>query len=338
MRALITGASGAFGGNFAKYLLDQGHEVISIQHDNNPVSTAKLLGIQDKISWATGSILDETFCKRVVASYGVNSIFHFAALPIVQMATRSTIPVFQANLMGTLNLLEAVKENAWAGKEVRFIYIATDKVYGDAGNKPYTEDTPLNALAPYDCSKACADMAVRMYAEAGFITSALVVRPCNIIAAGDLNLGRILPRMIIPCLRGEEPVLYKTKYLREFIDVEDASKAILKLDTCLTKNKKVFHGQAFNIGSGEQRSFDQIVETVLQYFPKTQIKWVEPPPLSRVEIPFQKLSTDKVHKMTKWKAEISFEVAVHNLIVWWQQVWDKLPEGLKGRKVSGWHE
>ena len=337
MRYLVTGAEGVFGAHCAKQLLDQGNEVISIRHDTKPVSTASLLNIEDKITWAEGSLLNETFVKRVVAVYGVHSIIHFAALPLVQTATRSITPVFQTNLMGTIHLLEAIKENAWAGKAIRFIYISTDKVYGDAGERAYTEDLPLNALAPYECSKAAADLAVQMYAKSGYIPSAAIIRPCNIIAAGDLNFGRVLPRMIVPCVRGDGPVLYKTDYLREFIAVEDAVKAILRLDRCLEINNGVFHGQAFNVGSGEQRSLVQVVETVLQYFPKINPRWIEAPPISRLEIPFQMLSTEKLRNMTGWETETSFEVAVHNLIFWWKENWNRLPEGLKEHKVQDWH-
>ena len=117
-----------------------------------------MIGIRDRITWVRGSILDATLCKRVIADYGVETIFHLAALPLVQVATRTAVPIFETNFMGTVNLLEAVKENNWAGKIVRFIYISTDKVYGSAGERAYTEDMPLNGLAIYDSSKAAADL------------------------------------------------------------------------------------------------------------------------------------------------------------------------------------
>lgn len=337
MLALVSGASGSFGAHLAKLLLAQGHEVISIRHDDAPVDTAKLLGISDRITWAKGSILDERFCRRVVADYGIDTIFHLAALPLTQVATRTIAPIFQTNLMGTVHLLEAVKENAWAGKNIRFVYISTDKSYGSVGNKPYTEDMPLNGLAPYDCSKACADLATQTYAASGFAPSVVIVRPCNIIAPGDLNLGRILPRMIFPCLRGENPTLYKTEYLREFIAVEDAVKAIYLLDDALRRDHSSFHGQAFNIGSGNQRSLEQVVNVVLAHFPSLQTNWIEAPPVARVEIPFQLLSTKKIQYALGWRAEISFETAVENLIHWWKANWEKLPDGLKGRQIKTWH-
>lgn len=334
MRLLVTGASGAFGASMAELLLDEGHEVISIEHDSHPIDTATLLNIRKKITWAKGSILDERFCKRVVADYGIEGIFHFAALPIVQVGTRTAMPVFQTNIMGTINLLEAVRENTLSGKDIVFIQVATDKVYGDAGSKSYTEDMPLNALAVYDSSKACSDLIARTYATSGFVKKLAVVRPCNIIARGDLNLGRVLPRLIIPCLRGEDPVLYKTDYRREFIDAEDACLAIYKIFENIDCAN--VHGEAFNIGSGEQKNMNEVVIEVLKLFPSRSIRYIEKPKESRIEIPFQKLSTDKIESIIGWRPQYTFSESVKDLIFWWQYNWNRLPDYVKNFKVAGW--
>mgnify|MGYP001618131761 FL=1 len=172
---LITGCSGAFGGNYAKRMLDEGHEVISIRHDEAPVDTASLLGIRDKITWVRGSILDANLCKRIVADYGINEIVHFAALPIVSAATRTAVPIFECNILGTIHLLEAVKDNYFAGKNIKFVMVSTDKSYGDAGKRPYTENMPLCGLGVYDASKSCADLIARSYHSCGYAPYLVVV-------------------------------------------------------------------------------------------------------------------------------------------------------------------
>lgn len=337
MRALVTGASGAVGAHIAKALLDNGHEVISIRHDEAPFDTASLLGIREKIIWTRGTITNEQFVKRLIADHAPDTIFHFAALPLVQVATRTTTPIFQANILGTVHILEAIKENAWAGKDIRLIAASTDKAYGDAGAKPYTEDMPLNGLAIYDASKACADLVVRTYAKAGLIPAAVVVRPCNIVAPGDLNLGRVLPRAILPCLRGESPTLYRTTYQREFIAVEDAVQAFLMLDDRLRLAPAEVHTEAFNVGSGEQRSLDQAIDTVLSYFPGIKPLWTTPPAISRVEIPFQLLDASKIQTLLGWRAKLNFEATVRRLILWWQERWEALPRALREKRITGWH-
>lgn len=334
---LVTGANGAFGAHCAKRLLNDGFDVVSIEHDQHPYDTASLIGIRDKIVWVRGSILDERLCKRLIADYCVDAIYHFAALPLVQVATRTTVPVFQTNFMGTVHLLEAVKENHWAGKPIRFIHVSTDKVYGSAGPKPYTEDMPLNGLAIYDSSKAAADLVVRTYAACGFAPQVVVARSCNVLCQGDLNLGRVLPRTIIPAMRGDSPVLYRTEYLREFMFVEDAVDALITLDNGLRDEHDRIHGQAFNIGSGEQRTLDQTVTEILKHFPTVSPTWTIPPAISRVEIPFQKLDTTKIKSALNWKAATNFETTVKILVDWWRNNWEYLPTAIRTWQAQGWH-
>lgn len=335
---LVTGASGAIGSWLAKALLDKGHEVVSILHDNRPFTPSKIIGVHDKISWAHGDLLDESFVKRVVADYAVESIFHLAALPLVQVGTRTTVPIFQTNIMGTVNLLEAVKENHWAGKNIRFIMMASDKVYGNAGEISYTENMPLNGLSIYDCSKACADMISRTYATCNFASLVSIARPCNTIIPGDLlNLGRILPRLIIPAIRGDSPGVYRTEYLREFIWVGDVVDALIALDEGLRTDPERFHGEAFNVGSGQQATLDEIVTLVMEHFPGIGVDWADPPAISRVEIPFQMLDTTKLKSYTTWKPRYTLINSVRMLIDWTVDHWDSLPEPIKNYKTQGWH-
>ena len=338
MRALVTGASGAFGAHMAARLLADGHEVMSIRHDEHPCDTASLLGIRDRVAWARGSILDESFCKRLIADFVPDAVYHFAALPLVQTGTRTATPIFTTNVLGTIHLLEAIKENAWAGRMIRFLAVATDKVYGDAGREPYRETMPLGGLAVYDVSKACADMIARTYAACGFVPSLAVVRPCNILAPGDLNLGRVLPRLVLPCLRGERPTLYRNDgYRREFIAVEDAIDGILALDRLLVEKPADAHGQAFNVGSGEQRSLAEVVAAVLAHFPGIDPVWIDPPKVARVEIPYQALDSAKIRLATGWAASCRFEETVSRLVAWWREHWTHLPEGLRSYRVRDWH-
>ena len=333
---LVTGASGAFGAHAAKMLLALGHRVVSFEHDSHPFDTASLLGIKEHITWVRGSLLDETLCKRVVADYSPDSIWNFAALPIVQAATRTTVPIFDTNVMGTVHLLEAVKENNWAGKKIRFIQVSTDKVYGDAGEVPYTEDMPLNGLSVYDASKACADIIARTYAHVGYAPALATVRPCNTISPGDMNLGRVLTRILVPCMRGESPTLYRTPYKREYMWVEDSVGWMYLLDRALAEGRA--HGEAYNIGSGEQRTLEGAVEEVLEHFPGITPKWIEPPPISRLEIPYQKLDTTKFKSLVGLGSPPrAFSGSVKGLVAWWRANWDRLPASVKTLKIEGWH-
>lgn len=319
MTVLVTGASGFIGAHLAKHLLERNHEVISIKHDVKPMTTAKLLDIEDKISWAQGDILDETFLKRIVADYEVEQIYHLAALPLVRVGTRTTIPIFQTNIMGTCNILEAAKEQHLSGYEISTLHMSTDKVYGDSGEIPYTENMPLKALNSYEASKACADIISRCYNKS-FGLRTVIARSCNIFGEADLN-SRLIPNSIKSCLQGRSPIIFKgITYVREFIYIKDACEALITLMDNINKTS----GQAYNIGSGYHFNQEQAINEILKHFPKLKGVYRTPPPYTRVEIPFQRLDTSKIQRELGFKAKVSFQEGLERTMAWYRENMEKL--------------
>lgn len=309
---LITGATGFVGGHLAKYFLSLGNEVISIRHDIKPIDTAKLLGIDDKMIWAHGDILNARFVERVVADYEVDTIIHAAALPIVKIAaTRTQAPIFETNIMGTCNVLEAAKQQHLAGHEIKFLFVSTDKVYGDAGPVPYHEDLPLNGLGPYEASKAAGDLITRGYHHT-FGLKTCVARTCNIIGPADLN-SRLIPNTVKRCLQGKRPIIYRGMiYVREFIDIKDVCEAY-KL---LLENIDKAAGRAYNVGSGYHMNQEQMIMKILKYFPGLEPEYQAPPDYSMIEIPYQRLDTSKIYREFGWKAKVSLDESLKEIVDW----------------------
>ncbi len=269
--------------------------------------------MQDKITWCDGDIRDEQLIKRILGDYSIDYIYHFAALPIVEMGMRSCRPMFEVNFMGTLSILEALRETTISKKDVGLMYVATDKVYGPVEyGRAYREDDALNANAPYELSKACADMTVRMYHNMDYVKNVIVVRPSNEYGPADLN-PRIIPNTIRRCLRGEGPVIYDgMTYSREFTFVEDTIDALILL------TEKGVSGQAYNIGSGEQKDQKGVVREILKWFPEALPDLQPAKPYSRKEIPYQVLDSSKISKLG-WKPKTSFEDGIRQTVYWWQE-------------------
>ena len=319
MATLVTGASGFIGAHLAKHLLDSNHEVISIHHDSKPITTASLLGIEDKITWAQGDILDEIFLKRIIADYEVEQIYHLAALPLVRVGTRTTIPIFQTNIMGTCNILEAAKEQHLAGYGISTLYLSTDKVYGDSGGIPYTEDMPLKALNSYEASKACADIICRCYNKS-FGLKIVIARSCNIFGEADLN-SRLIPNSVKNCLQGRSPIIFDgITYLREFIYIKDACDALM----ALMDNMKRTSGEVYNIGSGYHFNQEQVINEILVHFPKLKGVYRTPPPYTRIEIPFQRLDASKIQRELGFKPTVSFKEGLRRTMAWYRENMEKL--------------
>ena len=253
--------------------------------------------------------------KSVIADYEIELVYHLAALPIVQVGLRTTVPMFETNLIGTLNVLEALKEEyLMGGYDIPLVHMSTDKVYGltDWGRK-YREEDPLNAEIPYEASKACADIAVRTYKSSGYIKRASVVRPSNIYGPGDMN-NRIIPNTIRFCLQGEPPKLWRDyTYVREYTFVDDW------VDAMQAVAKFTFEtgGDIFNIGSAVSKTQSDVIGEICKYFDIQPIT-VEPPDYTKKEIPYQALDHSKINRMLGWSAKTPFEDGITETVVWWK--------------------
>ncbi len=279
MKVLVTGATGALGSNLAKRLLAEGHSVFSIRHDESPIDPAKVLGIDEKITWSRGDIVDETLVKRVISDYDIDLVYHLAALPLVRVGTRTVRPLYDVNLMGTLSILEALKEQTASGFDVGMVMMSTDKVYGETTyGRQYLETDSLDAMAPYETSKACADMTCRMFQRMGYMG---------------------------------------ITYVREFTFVDDFVDAMIRVGKfTLQQNGEI--AEVFNIGSGETYTQEAVINLVLRSFPGLRSAVEEPPPHTRIEIPYQALNHSKISKQLGWQAKTGFPAGLSKTIEWWK--------------------
>ena len=324
MRVFVTVATGPYGAHFAKLCLDKGHDVFSISHSRRPHDSASLLGITDKITWAQGDILDSDFLALCLAEWDIQAVAHFAAKPLVRVGTLVAAPIFQVNTMGTVALLDATKQVA-AKRKVLFLYVGTDKEYGNAGDVPYTEDMPLLGSSIYEASKVAADVACRSYQAHGLVPHLVTSRSCNVIAAADMN-WRLVPNTIRQFLCDVPAKIYtKGQYVREYMSVLDAVEA----QYLLMLRADEYAGQSFNIGSGEQRTQEQVIEYIRDiHFPGGQITRIDPPAHHFVEISYQRLDTTKIRRALGWEPKRTVEQAIADVVGWWHEHKDLAPWSL----------
>jgi CDP-glucose 4,6-dehydratase len=222
------------------------------------------------------------------------------------------VPTFEANVRGTWNLLEACR----SARVERIVVASSDKAYGDQEALPYTEEQPLDAVFPYDASKACADIVARSYARTYGLPVA-VSRMANVYGGGDHNLSRIVPGTIRSVLLGEDPVIRSDGTpLRDYLYVEDAVEAYVTLADSLPSTA----GEAFNFGAGFPISALDLVRLILRL---SDASGLEPRILSPTklhgEIDRQYLDSAKAERMLGWRARTGLEEGLARTIAWYRE-------------------
>ena len=163
---------------------------------------------------------------------------------------------FDTNVRGTWTLLEACREH---GVE-RVVFASSDKAYGAHEVLPYEEDFALRPTAPYEASKAAADLIARSYWPSYGLPVA-VTRFANIYGGGDLNFSRLVPEAVCAAIEGRAPVLRSDgSPVRDLLHVEDAAAAYLAIADRLDRD--AVRGQAFNAGGERPYSVLEIVAAI----------------------------------------------------------------------------
>jgi len=307
----ITGADGFIGSWIAKELVDQGANVFVIMRDIKKRCSLDLLSIKDKVEIIHGDIVDYQLLLRILNEKEIDTVFHLAAQAIVGIANTSPLSTFKSNIEGTWNLLDACRVY---GKARAIIVASSDKAYGKQKVLPYTEDTPLLGLYPYDASKACADILARSYAKTYALPIA-VTRNANTYGGADMNFSRIIPDAIISLLKGKEFVIRSDgKFQRDYMYIKDAVSAYLTLAEHFSE-KTI--GEAFNFGTGKPVSVLELYDTIAKLI-NTDAR---PKILGKAEneIDKQYLDISKVKRFFSWSPKYTLEQGLKETIQWYKK-------------------
>jgi CDP-glucose 4,6-dehydratase len=259
---LVTGAQGFVGSWLAERLLAEGARVVALLRDIEPDARFHTDGIADRCIQVRADLVDHESLTRALNEHDVRAVFHLAAQTIVGTANRSPLSTFETNVRGTYTLLEACRGIGVAGDPIERIVVASsDKAYGRHEQLPYQEDFPLQALYPYDVSKAATDLIARSYA-ATYGMPIAVTRLANVYGGGDMHRSRIVPDTIFALQDGKPPVIRSDgSPERDYLYVEDAVDAYLAIAASLDERAR--WGRAWNAGSGQPVAVRELVERLI---------------------------------------------------------------------------
>ena len=194
-RVLLTGHTGFKGAWMSRMLIGAGAEVTGYSRGSKKdPSLFELAEIEPYITHICGDVRDMAHLSAVFSAVQPEIVFHLAAQPIVRESYRSPLYTYETNVMGTLNVLECIRNTPSVKSAV---IVTTDKVYkNNEWVWGYREDEPLGGFDPYSNSKACAELAVHSYCRSFFdssTTSVSTARAGNVIGGGDFAEDRIIP-------------------------------------------------------------------------------------------------------------------------------------------------
>jgi CDP-glucose 4,6-dehydratase len=313
--ALVTGARGFTGAWLAKALLDQGREVVSLDkgRPERPVSTLSLLGIEERVTDVQGDLCDAELLRRVLAEHAVSDVYHLAAETIVATVAESPVRGFETNVRGTWTLLDACLAT---GVE-RVVVASSDKAYGAHDALPYEEHFALQATAPYEASKAAADIIARSYFHSYGLPVA-VTRFANIYGGGDLNFSRLIPEAICAAVDGRPPVLRSDgSPERDFLYVEDAAAAYLAIAARLDRAE--VRGEAFNAGGGQPYRVGDVVTKIAELAGTGVEPEIQGKGNPAGEIDRQYVDPSKIRELCGWEPEVALDEGLARAIEWYRE-------------------
>lgn len=324
-RVLITGHTGFKGSWLALWLKLLGSEVCG--YALAPATTPNLfedLQLEDQIKSVTGDIRDLASFEKVLKDFQPEIIFHLAAQSLVRRSYRAPVETYTTNLLGTINVLEAVRS---ANQVKAVLVVTTDKVYENRGWLwAYREDERLGGFDPYSNSKACVELATASYRNSFFAESQTLIataRAGNVIGGGDWSEDRLLPDVFRSLIFGERLLI------RNLDSVRPWQHALEPLAGYLALAEKLFDGErefadAFNFGSAEEdaKTVGWILEEIKRNW-TGPVTWETARGAQPHEAKILKLDSAKARAELNWSPKLNLTEAIRLTVDWYSAFRDK---------------
>lgn len=330
-RVFVTGHTGFKASWLCEWLLGLGAEVwgYSLPPPTRP-ALFDLLGLKGRLHHRAGDVRDAAALSRAVADTRPDFLFHLAAQPIVRRAHQDPAETWSTNVMGTVNLLEALRAN---GRSCAAVVVTTDKVYGGTG-RAHAEGDPLGASGLYGASKAAAELAVDAWRQSFFPVggrrrgpkvAVATARSGNVIGGGDWSDDRLVPDCMRALRRGSSIVVRHPSAVRPWQHVLDPLLGYLMLGAQLAEAQAAGSAGrlcelsgAFNFGPGPgcQRTVKQVVEEILRHWPGSWKASADPGGI--VETAVLRLRAAKARRVLGWRPAWGFSRSVRETVAWYR--------------------
>ena len=314
---LITGGYGLVGTSLVYYLLKKNFKIVIIDHQRK--KRKKAFKSSKNLKVFNGNFVNKKTLDKLFKKFKFDGVFHLGAKTQVLDALKNPFKTYETNVIGTLNLIEKIKENK---TKIPFIYSSSDFIYGSSKEKDlkkkknfFLESDKFEPGLPYETSKLSSDLICQSYSKT-FSLKIGIVRSANIYGPHDNNPNRIVPETIISVLKNKKLLIRSSgKLKRDYLFVEDACLAYFLIFQKLSNKKLKKNLLIYNLSSNYNSTTIQIVRLIYKLFKKKPNYLIKD--ISKQESQSKRLSFDKIRKEVKWLPKTGIEEGLKKTINWY---------------------
>lgn len=326
-KVFITGHTGFKGSWLAIWLESLGAEVIGFaldpmtERDNYVMS-----GIGNRITDLRGDIRDLPAIKEAMAKCHPDIVFHLAAQPLVRLSYEIPVETYQTNVMGTINVMEAIRQT----KSVRVaVMVTTDKCYDNCEQKKgYVETDPFGGYDPYSSSKGACEIAIQSWRRSFFNpkdygikhnVSLASVRAGNVVGGGDWSKDRIIPDCIRALEAGQAINIRNPKAIRPWEHVLEPLSGYMMLAEKMWNNPTNFcEGWNFGPEADSVSTVWEVASTLIKSFGYGKLNDVSDPNALH-EANLLMLNITKAKKHLGWKPRMNMKQCMELTADWYKR-------------------
>lgn len=319
-RVFLTGHSGFKGGWLALWLQQLGAEVVgySLDPPSDP-NLFTLARVADGMESIRGDIRDLASLEAAVRKHRPEIVIHMAAQALVRRSYVEPVETYAANVMGTVNLLEAVRRT---GNARALLVITSDKCYENRNwHWGYREHEAMGGYDPYSSSKGCAELVTaayrRSYFGAGPATAS--ARAGNVIGGGDWAEDRLIPDTVRAILRGEPVRIRNPRSVRPWQHVlEPLHGYLMLLERLWTDGSAVADGWNFGPQDQDARPVAEVVGALVRLWGGSA-RWVADNATHPHEAAMLRLDCSKAQQVLGWRPILALDSALEWVAEWYKR-------------------
>lgn len=317
-KVFITGHTGFKGSWLCKILTMLGADITGFsQPPNTNPSLFNILNLENQINSIIGDVRDLKSLSKAIYKCNPDIVFHLAAQPLVRESYKNPVYTYETNIMGTVNLLESLRNS---DKVCSVVNITTDKVYkNNEWIWGYRESDELNGSDPYSNSKSCSELITSSYVKSFFEEkhnmAISTARAGNVIGGGDFSKDRIVPDCIRAAINEENILVRNPRSIRPYQHVFEALLAYLLIAEKQYKDKSF--ASCYNIGPNEDGcvTTEKLVDLFCNSWKNA--KWINKSEDNTFhEANFLKLDCAKIKNEIGWKPKLNIDEAINLTVKW----------------------